>query len=84
MAKMPPSENDDIKPRNKRQYDSGERRTAEEPARGVPRKPTRTPADDEDWDYDEEDLDLQLDDDDLDMQFDDDDVVEEDDDDDLQ
>jgi len=71
MAKMPPSDNDDIKPRNKRQYDSGERKTAEGPQRGVPRKPARTPADDEDWDYDEDDLDLQLDDEELDMQLDD-------------
>jgi len=68
MAKLPPSDNDDVRPRNKRRYD-GERREAEGPQRGVPRKPGRQQSSD-DWEIDDDDFDDDLEDDDLDMDLD--------------
>ncbi|MEZ4387124.1 MAG: hypothetical protein R3D98_06025 [Candidatus Krumholzibacteriia bacterium] len=55
MAKLPPSEHDDVRPRNKRRYDGGERRETEGPVRGAPRKPTRPPADEDDWEFEDDD-----------------------------
>jgi hypothetical protein len=68
MAKLPPNEESDHKPRNKRRYQPRPERDGDDRARGVPRKGGRPLDDDEgvddDWElYDEDDLEDELEDD---------------------
>jgi len=57
MAKLPPDDQGDEKPRNKRRYVPQDHRDENERERGVPRKSGGRPSDEDDWDedWDEED-----------------------------